>query len=198
MAAIEVAKLRVLAEVALRNHLNTHPVTDEEVQKAFDARGASGPTTEYKARHILVETEDKAKELIKQLDGGADFAELAKANSTGPTGPNGGDLGWFEAKQMVEPFAAALIQLEKGKYTSTPVQTRFGWHVILAEDQRSLPAPKLEDLRQELTTELQRQRISEYVTGVREKAKIEIEQPPANAGAADGAAAAPAVDKPAQ
>ncbi|MFM1891786.1 MAG: hypothetical protein RLZ44_863 [Pseudomonadota bacterium] len=183
VAALEVADMRVLAEVALRNYLNTHPISDEQLQQAYQARYVDVPTTEYKARHILVETKEKAVELIQQLDGGADFAELAKTNSTGPSGPKGGDLGWFEAGQMVKPFSDALVQLNKGQYTKEPVQTRFGWHIILLEDQRTQPTPDLADVRQDLLTELQRESVTAYMAEVRDKTKIEIQTPPAEKAA---------------
>jgi len=96
----------------------------------------AGGVTEYKARHILVKEETEAVAIIAELDKGGDFAELAKTKSTGPSGIQGGDLGWFSSDQMVPPFSEAVDKLEKGSYTKTPVQTQFGWHVIILEDKR--------------------------------------------------------------
>lgn len=129
---------------------------------------------EVKARHILVEDEEKAKELIKQLDEGADFADLAQEHSTGPTGPNGGDLGYFAEGQMVEAFSNAAFALEKGAYTKEPVQTQFGWHVILAEDQRSRPVPEFEDVKPQLEAQVRREILDELVQGWEKEAKIEL------------------------
>ena len=131
-------------------------------------------STQYKARHILVETEDEAAAIITELDNGAEFAELARQHSTGPTGPDGGDLGWFSADSMVAPFAEAVRAVEIGNYTSKPVQTRFGWHVILVEDQREQEPPGLESVRSELTTAVERQKMDRYVEGLRQAAEVVV------------------------
>ena len=99
------------------------------------------PPKEFKARHILVETQSEANSIVAELEGGANFAELAKTKSTGPSGPNGGDLGWFSPNQMVQPFSQAVAALEDGAFSKTPVQTQFGWHVILREDSREATPP---------------------------------------------------------
>ncbi|WP_424941351.1 peptidylprolyl isomerase [Aliiroseovarius sp. S253] len=125
-------------------------VTDEALQAAYDAQYADAePSKEFSAAHILVATEDEAKDLITKLEGGADFAELAKEFSTGPSGPNGGDLGWFGPGMMVKPFEDAVMGLENGA-VSAPVQTQFGWHVVKLNDTRMVGAPELEEVREEL------------------------------------------------
>ncbi|MDQ2695310.1 MAG: peptidyl-prolyl cis-trans isomerase [Pseudomonadota bacterium] len=129
---------------------------------------------EYKARHILVESEDKAKSLIEDLNKGADFSELAKTNSTDSSAAGGGDLGWFTTDMMVQPFGATVAQLEKGKYTEAPVQTQFGWHVIVLDDVRDVTPPPLEELRPQISQMLQGRMINDYLAKLREKAQVEI------------------------
>lgn len=130
-------------------------VTDEALQAAYDAAYADAePSKEFSAAHILVETEDEAKDLITKLDGGADFAELAKEFSTGPSGPNGGDLGWFGPGMMVKPFEDAVLALETGA-VSAPVETQFGWHVVKLNDTRMVGAPELDEVRAELTAQIE-------------------------------------------
>lgn len=130
-------------------------VTEDALRAQYEenyANAASGD--EYNASHILVETEEKAKELIAKLKAGADFAELAKTESTGPSGPSGGSLGWFGAGAMVKPFEEAVMTLKVGG-VSDPVQTQFGWHVIILNDKRPLSAPTFEEVRPELENEIQ-------------------------------------------
>lgn len=130
-------------------------VTDEGLQVAYDAQYAGAvPTEEFNASHILVETEDKAKDLIAQLNGGADFADLAREHSTGPSGPNGGELGWFGPGMMVKPFEDAVLALESGSI-SAPVQTQFGWHVVKLNDKRMRGAPPLDEVREELIAKIE-------------------------------------------
>ena len=132
-------------------------VTPDAVQAAYDRRFADfAPTTEYNASHILVETEDEAKAIIVELEGGADFAEQAKLKSTGPSGPGGGNLGWFGTGRMVPEFEAAVVALKKGAI-SAPVQTQFGWHVIILNDTRQPEIPAIEDMRGELENEVWRE-----------------------------------------
>jgi peptidyl-prolyl cis-trans isomerase C len=135
-------------------------VTDEALQAAYDARYANAePQLEYNASHILLETEEDAKEVKAKLDEGADFAEMAKEHSTGPTGPTGGALGWFGKGMMVKPFEDAVVALKVGE-VSEPVQSDFGWHVILLNEQREKPTPSLDEVRAELTSEVQQAAVS--------------------------------------
>ncbi|MFD0982170.1 peptidylprolyl isomerase [Tropicimonas aquimaris] len=158
-------------------------VTEEAVQAAYDARFADAePETEFRAAHILVETEDEAKALKQELDGGADFAALAREKSTGPSGPNGGDLGWFGKGMMVPEFEAAVIALEPGQI-SEPVQTQFGWHVVKLDETRLAEAPTLDEVRQELVAEIEGATIDAVVTEVMESAEVvrpEVEIDPAS------------------
>lgn len=163
----------VIAGATIKKQLTSNPVTDEEMKKIYDEKTA-GAGKEYKARHILVEDEAKAKELITKLDGGADFSELAKEFSTGPSGKSGGDLGWFSAQQMVKPFSDAAAALEKGKYSKTPVKTQFGWHVIMLDDSRESTPPPFEQLKPQIQALVQNQRIQEYVQNLRKDATIDV------------------------
>jgi peptidyl-prolyl cis-trans isomerase C len=122
---------------------------------------------EFKARHILVESQGEANDLIAQLDDGADFAELAKEKSTGPSGPSGGDLGWFPPDRMVPSFSAAVQGLDNGAYTKEPVQTQFGWHVILREDSRESVPPPFESVRDALKQQVEGQKLQEYIESLR-------------------------------
>lgn len=164
---------RSLRAVQTVNALIEENLTDEAIQEAYDAKYADFEgTDEFNASHILVETEEKATELKEQLDGGADFAELAKEHSTGPSGPNGGELGWFGPGQMVPEFEAAVIALEKGQ-VSAPVQTQFGWHVVTLNDKRKTEAPELDQVRAELSQTLQQGVIQAQIDDLTQAAEIE-------------------------
>jgi len=176
---IEQQKRAVLASAAIQHELQTNPVTDEELKEIYTQQVPQGD--EFKARHILVESEDEAKKLIGELDKGADFSELAREHSTGPSGKSGGDLGWFSPKQMVAPFSEAAAGLEKGQYTSTPVQTQFGWHVIILDDKRATTPPPFEQVKPQLQAYVQKQRVQQYIAKLRSGANIEMTAPPAPA-----------------
>jgi peptidyl-prolyl cis-trans isomerase C len=164
----------MLANVAITEMLSAKPATDQELRKVYQERILDKKLTELKARHILVKTEGEAKDIIAQLDKGADFATLAKAKSidTG-SGTKGGELGWFSPNQMVPEFSKAAAALQKGKYTKAPVKSQFGWHVIQLEDTRPIKPPTFEELKPRLEGVVQSERVSEYVTSLRKKAKIE-------------------------
>ncbi|MEP1090265.1 MAG: peptidylprolyl isomerase [Rhizobiaceae bacterium] len=155
-------RLALLRARALHNDYflkNVQPtVSDDMVKARYDEEMAKlTPEQQVKARHILVKTAAEAEAIIKELEGGADFAELAKQKSTGPSGPKGGDLGTFGKGQMVPAFEAAAFALEKGGFSKAPVQTQFGFHIIMVEDKIDQPLPTLEQagpqLRQLLLTE---------------------------------------------
>jgi peptidyl-prolyl cis-trans isomerase C len=171
-AAMELLRVKLLTQTAIQDYATNHPPSEEEIQKYYDSEYAGKSTTEYKARHILVKEEAQAKSLIEELDKGADFAKLATEHSTGPTGKNGGDLGWFDSSQMVQPFTDAVKSLEKGKYTKEPVKTQFGWHVILLEDTRESPPPALEQVKPSITTHLQQQALAQYMQDLRADSKL--------------------------
>lgn len=160
----------VLAGAALIKAVE-ESVTEEDVQAAYDTQFADfEPNEEFRAAHILVETEEAAKELVSELNDGADFADLARQHSTGPTGPNGGDLGWFSEGMMVAPFEEAVLALEEGE-VSQPVQTQFGWHVIKLIETRMQEAPSLEEVRGQIEESLQNaasQKVVEDIAGTAE------------------------------
>jgi peptidyl-prolyl cis-trans isomerase C len=170
---MEHLKRNMLASFMIKQHAETSVLTDEEMKKEYDKHKTEMARTEYKARHILLETEKDAKDIVKQLNKGADFAELAKAKSTGPSATHGGDLGWFEGKQMVKAFSDAVAALEKGKYTTSPVRTQFGWHVILKEDQRIVDPPPFESMKEQLRMRLKNKLVENYIGDLRKDAKIE-------------------------
>lgn len=176
---LERARTNLLISSLLRERMQQIQVTDEQLKAEYDAQVAHMGSKEYKARHILVETEDKAKELIAQLDKKADFAKLAEQNSTGPSASRGGDLGWFSPGTMVPPFAAAVEALEKGQYTKAPVQTQFGWHVILLEDIRESEPPALDDVKDQLRNILVNKTMQAYIGELRSAAQVEVKEPAA-------------------
>ncbi|MGR3637961.1 peptidylprolyl isomerase, partial [Alterinioella nitratireducens] len=134
--------------------------------------GDAAPATEYNASHILVETEEEAQSLIEELEGGADFAELAQQNSTGPSGPNGGQLGWFSPGMMVPSFEEAVFELEVGEI-SAPVETQFGWHVVKLNETREQDAPALDQVRADLVEGLRVARVDAYIEDLSENAEID-------------------------
>ena len=194
-ASLALMRANLLAQTAIKEAADNIKPSEEEIKTFYAAEYVSKAGMEFKARHILVEQEDEAKALIEQLDGGADFAELAKTHSTGPTGKDGGDLGWFDANQMVKPFSDAVSAMEKGNYTKQPVKTQFGWHVILLEDTRKTEPPSLESARGEIISNLQKKGLADYMQGMRTDSTIvfnkdlEVEQPAATPEAATEEAA---------
>lgn len=163
---------RALLAAQIVGEIVEEAVTDEALQAAYEAAYASvEPETEYNASHILVETEETALGLIADLEGGADFAQLARENSTGPSGPNGGELGWFGAGMMVPAFEAAVVELEPGA-VSPPVQTQFGWHVVKLNETRQKGAPALEEVRGELVDQIQREAVDARIAELTDAAEI--------------------------
>ena len=148
-------------------------VTDEQVKAAYDEQYASGNAgEEYNASHILVATEEEALALVQELADGADFATLAMEKSTGPSGPSGGELGWFGSGMMVPDFEAAVIALEVGN-VSQPVETQFGWHVIKLNDSRVIDAPALDDVRDEILLELQQASVTVHIGELVDAAEVD-------------------------
>jgi peptidyl-prolyl cis-trans isomerase C len=149
-------------------------ISEEDVKAAYDKAFADfEPQQEVKAAHILVKEEDEAKALIKQLNDGADFAELAREKSTGPSGPNGGELGWFGKGRMVPEFEQAALKLEKGEVTQAPVKTDFGWHVIKLLDTRMSEPPAYDEVKAQFRQQLLQDQFQETITRLREEASIE-------------------------
>ncbi len=170
---MSIAAQRVLAEAWINSELRKS-ITDEAVQQAYDIFVADEQSRhEVRARHILVKEKAEAEAVIAELQGGADFAELAKKRSTGPSGPNGGDLGYFPRGAMVPAFENAAFALEAGSFTQTPVQTQFGWHIILVEEKRIAEAPTIEELAPQLRQNLISQNLGRLLDSLRTNASIE-------------------------
>ncbi|WP_448327612.1 peptidylprolyl isomerase [Sulfitobacter sp. M13] len=148
-------------------------VSEEELQAAYDeAYAAAEPTEEFSASHILLETEEDAKAVKTELDEGADFAELAKEKSTGPSGPAGGTLGWFGPGMMVPAFETAVAELEVGA-VSEPVETQFGWHVIKLDEKRQKEAPALDEVKDELETQVRQVKAQALIEETTEAADVD-------------------------
>jgi len=170
---LDLLRTQILAEAASEKYVKSHPVSDDEVKAAYDSEVANMPK-EYKARHILVETKEAADAILKELGAGGDFAKIAKAKSKDPgSAAKGGDLGWFSAQAMVKPFSEALAKLEKGKMTTAPVQTQYGWHIIQLDDVRAPTAPAFEDVKDQVKTFAQRKKLQAYLDELRKTATIQ-------------------------
>lgn len=148
-------------------------VTPDLVEKVYQEQYASGDQgQEYNASHILVETQEEADQIKAELDDGADFAALAREKSTGPSGPRGGDLGWFSTGQMVPAFETAVVELTPGE-VSAPIETQFGWHVIKLHEVRKKEAPELDDVRAEIEQKIRNEAVSARVKELTDAAVID-------------------------
>ena len=172
-ARIELMKQTGLADLLSQKFLEGQEPTTEEKRAEYDKQVATLPKLEYKARHILVAEEAKARELIASLDSGARFETLAEQNSTDSSASEGGDLGWFVASRMVKPFADAVEALEKGAYTKEPVQSQFGWHVIKLDDTRPLTPPAFEEVEAQIGPLVQQSKFQAYLEELTKSAKVE-------------------------
>lgn len=165
---------RVIRQIYLQRTIDAR-VTQAKLEEAYVAYlEENPPEPEVVARHILVEDEEAAKGLIVELDGGADFAELAKQHSTGPSGPNGGELPPFVQGDMVPEFGEAAFAMEAGTYSKEPVKTQFGYHVILLEERRMTVPPSLESLEGQLREQASQQVVEELYAELREEAEVEV------------------------
>lgn len=171
-ARLEANRRAILAQSVLQQ-IAEGDVDEAALRELYEEQYGGEGEVELHARHILVEEEQLANSLIEQLNEGADFAELAQEHSTGPTGERGGDLGWFSPAQMVPTFSEAAQALEVGEYTREPVQTRFGWHVILLEDRRTAEPPTFEAVEQELRNQLIGQQVQARLQELQEAAEVE-------------------------
>ena len=170
--AVKLTVDKLLAEIWLGQALSDQ-VDEAAIGKAYDAYVAdTGSREEVNAAHILVEDEQTAAEIISALEGGADFASLAKEKSTGPSGPNGGDLGYFKRGAMVPAFESAAFALEVGAFTKQPVQTQFGWHIIQLKDRRTAEPQPLAEMAGQLSQTLQRQALMRVLEQLRAGAEI--------------------------
>lgn len=168
-AQLELQRRALLAQLTATDFLTRNRASEEEIQAEYAEQLELAPDSEQiKARHILVETQAAATDLIAELDDGADFAQLAISNSTGPSGPGGGDLGWFSPDTMVPEFRDAVSAMDNGTYSREPVQTQFGWHVILREDSRIEEPPPLEGVREVISQRVEQRKLQEYLQQLRE------------------------------
>lgn len=191
-------RMSFLSAQALRNTYIEEKVqgaiTDDELKARYEKDVAGyTPPEEVHARHILVKTEDEARQVIKDLDAGIDFSKIAAEKSLDPgSKANGGDLGFFTKGQMVPEFETAAFSLEPGAFTKEPVKSQFGFHVIKLEEKRTQPVPTFEEVKDQVTSVVQREKYQQALVDLKAAAKIErLDQPPADA-AAPGAPAAPA------
>jgi len=167
------ARQGVLIGAYLNDYVKGHPVTDEMIKKEYESIRQALGDKEYKARHILVDKEDDAKAIIAGLKKGDKFEDLAKQSKDPGSKDRGGDLGWANQAAYVKPFSDAMVKLEKGQYTETPVKSDFGWHVIMLDDTRELKAPPLDEVKPQLTQRLQQQMVEKHVMELRSKAKVD-------------------------
>jgi len=163
-------------------------ITEAAVRKEYDATiGAQKGAEQVRASHILLQSEDEAKAAVEALADGADFAELAREKSTGPSAPNGGDLGFFGREQMVAPFADAAFEMDEGETSAVPVKTQFGWHVIKVTGRRTQPPPSFEEAREEILNQLTRDVLAAHMTELRDATPVEIFAPDGSPKPKDGA-----------
>lgn len=170
---IDLARQGVLIGAYLNDYVKNHPVTDEMLKQEYDQIAAKMGNKEYKARHILVEKEEEAKAIIEKLKKGEKFADLAKESKDPGSKERGGDLDWANPGSYVPPFSAAMVKLEKGKFTETPVKTDFGWHVIQLDDTRELKLPPLDQAKGQLGQQLTQRVVQKHIDELRAKAKVE-------------------------
>jgi peptidyl-prolyl cis-trans isomerase C len=156
-----------------KEELKKHPVTDQQVQAEYDKQKSSQGDKEYHARHILVEKEDEAKDVIEQLKKGAKFEDLAKKSKDPGSGGKGGDLGWAAPSAYVKPFSDAMVKLEKGKFTEVPVPTQFGFHVIELQDVRETQFPPLDQVKNQISESIQQHQAQAFADELKKKAKIQ-------------------------
>jgi peptidyl-prolyl cis-trans isomerase C len=181
---LEIDQEQVLQEAYLISNIEQR-LTDERLKAAYDKKVAgAAKEEEVRARHVLLKTEEDAKNVIAELEKGADFAKLATERSVGPTSGNGGDLGFFKKEQMVAPFAEAAFAMKKGEYSRKPVQTQFGWHVIKVEDRRAAKMPSFEESKEALKEEEARAVAGDILAKIRDGAEITVM--PSGAQAAPG------------
>lgn len=171
---MELARQTILIRELFADYQKANPVTDAEIQAEYDKYVAANTGKEYKASHILVETEDQAKAIIASIKKGAKFEDIAKKQSKDPgSGARGGDLDWATPSSYVAEFTQALVKLDKGKMTQTPVKTQFGWHVIRLDDVREAKLPKLDEVKPQIAQRLQQQKLAKFQEDLRAKAKVE-------------------------
>jgi peptidyl-prolyl cis-trans isomerase C len=171
---LEVQRQALLVNAYLQDYVKTHPISDDDLKKEYEKVKAGAPGKEYKARHILVENEDEAKQIIAQLKKGGSFDKIAADKSKDQGSKSrGGDLDWGPAGRYVPSFGQALTKLKKGELTETPVQTQFGWHIIRLDDERAAKFPGYEEVKPQIQTEMRQQQVNKVIGDLRGKAKVE-------------------------
>ncbi len=173
-ARLEILRMRVLADAESQKFLKGKEPTDADLHAEYDSAVAAMDKTEYRARHILVDSKEKAQALIKKIKGGAKFEDVAKAESSDPgSKAKGGEMDWFTANRMVKPFSDAVKTLKKGEMTAEPVQSQFGWHIIQLEDTRETSAPPFEQVKAQVSNGMAQKKLQAYVEDLKKTAKIE-------------------------
>jgi peptidyl-prolyl cis-trans isomerase C len=170
---LDVQRQNTLIQALMRDELQKNPITDAQIQAEYDKQKQTAGSKEYRARHILVEKEEEAKAIVAELKKGAKFEELAKKSKDPGSANNGGDLDWAGPDAYVKPFSEAMVKLDKGRFTETPVQTQFGWHVIRLDDVRDTQFPPLAQVQGQIREALQQQRVQAFVEGLRKNAKVQ-------------------------
>jgi len=171
---LELARQTILIRELFADFQKKNAVTDAEIQAEYDKFVAANGGKEYRARHILVETEDQAKALIAEIKKGGKFEELAKKNSKDPgSGANGGDLDWAGASSYVAEFSDAMVKLGKGEMSDAPVKSQFGWHIIRVDDVRDAQLPKLDEVKPQISQQLQQQKMGQFQEDLRKKARVQ-------------------------
>ena len=172
-ARLNILRMRVLADAESQKFLKGKEPTDAELHAEYDSAIASMDKTEYHARHILVDSKEKADALIKKIKSGAKFEDVAKAESSDNSKTSGGDLGWFTLARMVKPFGDAVKGLKKGEMTQEPVQTQFGWHIIKLEDTREVAPPPFDQVKSQVSNGVVQKKLQAYVEELKKDAKID-------------------------
>ncbi|MDP9898841.1 foldase protein PrsA [Variovorax ginsengisoli] len=171
---LEIARQAIMIRALFDNYRKTSPVTDAEVKAEYDKFVAANGGKEYKARHILVETEDQAKKIIADVKKGGSFEDIAKKQSKDPgSGANGGDLDWASPASFVPEFSEAMVKLKPGEMTQVPVKSQFGYHIIRVDEVRDAQLPKLDEVKPQITQQLQQQKLQKFQEELRAKAKVE-------------------------
>ena len=175
-AALEFQKKELLSKALIEEFVRNNPIQEEAVKAEYDKAKAKAGTTEYRPRHILLNTEKEANAVIAKLTTGkkkAKFEDLAKTESKDSSAGNGGDLGWVLPANLVPEFAEAMTKLKAGEISKKPVQTKFGWHVIRMEEIRSLDFPEYDKLKERIASQMQQLQLRKYVVELRAGAKVE-------------------------
>lgn len=172
-AQMDMARQAVLIRAYLQSFVQANPVSDADIRKEYDSIKARLGEKEYKARHILVDTEDQAKAIIAKLQAGEKFEDLAKESKDPGSKERGGDLGWANPGMFVKPFSDAMISLEKGKFTPQPVKSDFGYHIIKLDDVRALKTPSFEEVKPQIQQRLQQQKVEKHLLDLRSQAKVQ-------------------------